>query len=48
MRDYGFYIWTSYAAAAAVLLINVLLPLHEGRKVCRRLREYYRSRDGGR
>ena len=47
MSDYGFYIWTSYGAAALILLLNVLLPLRERKNLFRRLREFYRAKDGG-
>lgn len=42
MGDYGFYVWTSYALAAAVLVLNVVLPLRQSRTVRTRLKEYYR------
>ena len=44
MDRYAFYIWTSYALAALVLVINVLLPLWQRRGVFQRLREFYRLR----
>lgn len=42
MGQYGFYIWTSYAAAAVVLLVNIALPLRRRRTVRRQLEEFYR------
>ena len=44
MGRYAFYIWTSYALAAIVLLVNVVLPLWQRRGVLQRLREFYRLR----
>ena len=44
MDRYGFYIWTSYALAAVVLVVNVWLPLRQRRGVFQRLREFYRLR----
>ena len=45
MGNYGFYIWTSYTVAGVILLVNVLLPLRQGKAVRRRLREFYRAQD---
>lgn len=42
MGTYGFYVWTSYAAAAVVLLLNIALPLRRRKTVRRQLEEYYR------
>jgi len=47
VSDYGFYIWTSYGAAALILLINVLLPLRARKNLFRRLREFYRATGRG-
>ena len=47
MSDYDFYIWTSYGAAALILLLNVLLPLRQRKNLFRRLREFYRAMDRG-
>jgi len=33
MGGYAFYVWTSYGLALAVLLINVILPLRQRRKL---------------
>ena len=44
MDRYAFYIWTSYALAAIVLVANVLLPLWQRRGVLQRLRQFYRLR----
>lgn len=41
MGGYGFYVWWSYGIAAAVLLLNVWLPL-------RRLKRLLRAADGRR
>lgn len=41
MGNYGFYVWTSYALAALVLTINILVPLLERKAVRARLKEYY-------
>ena len=45
MSNYGFYIWTSYAVAAVILVVNVLLPLRRSKIVRQRLREFYRLKD---
>jgi heme exporter protein D len=42
MGGYGLYVWGSYAAAAAVLIANVWLPLRAARRVRRRLHELHR------
>jgi len=44
MGGYGSYIWASYALAATVLVVNVLLPLRRRKTVRRQLKEYYRLR----
>jgi len=33
MGGYAFYVWTSYGIALAVLLINVILPLRQRKKL---------------
>ena len=33
MGGYAFYVWTSYGIALFVLLINVILPLRQHRKI---------------
>ena len=33
MGGYAFYVWTSYAVALAVLLINLILPLRRKTEV---------------
>jgi heme exporter protein D len=33
MGGYAFYVWTSYGLALAVLLVNVILPLRQRRKL---------------
>ena len=44
MGRYAFYIWTSYALAAVILVVNIWLPLWQRRNVFQRLREFYRLR----
>lgn len=46
MGPYGAYIWSAYAIAAVVLVLNVVLPLQRRKIVHRQLREYYRSKTG--
>lgn len=38
MGGFAFYVWTSYALAAVVLGLNVILPLMRRRSVVRDLR----------
>ena len=33
MGGYAFYVWTSYGIALVVLLINVILPLRQRKKL---------------
>lgn len=33
MGGYGFYVWSSYGIALIVLLLNVILPLRQRRKL---------------
>ena len=33
MGGYAFYVWTSYGIALAVLLLNVILPLRQRKKL---------------
>ena len=33
MGGYAFYVWTSYGLALVVLLINVILPLRQRKKL---------------
>ena len=33
MGGYAFYVWTSYGIALFVLLVNVILPLRQRRKL---------------
>jgi heme exporter protein D len=35
MGGYAFYVWTSYGIALLVLLVNVITPLRQRRKVRR-------------
>ena len=47
MGGYAFYVWSSYAITLVVLLINVLVPLRNRRKlladIARRARRAQRS-----
>ncbi len=40
MGGHGFYVWSSFAIVAVVMLLNVVLPL----RTARRLREEIRAR----
>jgi len=42
MGGYALYVWSVYAIAAVVLVLNVLHPLVRRRAVLRRLHDYYR------
>ncbi len=42
MGGYGAYVWSSYATAAVVLGLNVIVPLGQRRRALTRLREFYR------
>jgi heme exporter protein D len=33
MGGYGFYVWTSYGIALVVLLLNIILPARQHRKL---------------
>ena len=33
MGGYGFYVWTSYGLAMIVLLLNVILPIRQRKKL---------------
>lgn len=33
MGGYAFYVWTSYGLAALILLINIVVPLRQRRKL---------------
>ena len=44
MGGYGLYVWTSYLAAAIVLLLNVWIPLRRNQSARRALQEFYRAR----
>ena len=50
MGGYAFFVWTSYAIVALVLILNVLLPLRERRQVLAELRRKARrtAREGHR
>ena len=45
MGQYASYISIAYAAAAVILVINVLLPWRRSKTVRRRLHEFYRMRN---
>jgi heme exporter protein D len=38
MGGYAFYVWTAYGLSAAILLLNVLLPLAREKRLLRELR----------
>ncbi len=42
MGGHALYIWASYAGAAVVLVLNVLVPLRRRKAVHKTLREFYR------
>jgi heme exporter protein D len=44
MGGYAFYVWTSYAVAAAVLAANVILPLVRRSRLLADLRRRARAR----
>jgi heme exporter protein D len=44
MGGYALYVWPAYAAAALVLLLNVLAPWRRDKAVRRALQEFYRTR----
>ncbi|NOR69062.1 MAG: heme exporter protein CcmD [Methylomarinum sp.] len=37
MGGYGFYVWTSYAIAFVVLLLNVIVPMIQRKQLLRQL-----------
>jgi len=37
MGGYGFYVWTSYAIAFVVLILNVIIPMFQRKKFLREL-----------
>ena len=41
MGGYAQYVWSAYALAALVLVVNALQPLVRRRSVLKRLRNYY-------
>jgi len=44
MGGYAFYVWTSYALTAAILVANVVVPLQRRRKLVDDLRRRLRAR----
>ena len=45
MGGYAFYVWTSYAITAAVLVLNVVIPVRQGNAQRRRLRRALSEND---
>ncbi len=43
MGSYGIYVWSSYAIAAVVLLLNYLIPVFKSRQIIRRLTKMHAS-----
>ncbi len=43
MGGYGVYVWSSYGFAAAVLAVNVIIPLYRRGTVIRILRQLSRA-----
>ena len=37
MGGYGFYVWTAYAIAFVVLVLNIVLPIMQRKRVLRQL-----------
>jgi heme exporter protein D len=46
MGGYGLYVWSAYGFAAAVLIINVIVPLRRRTTVVRLLRQLTRAETG--
>ena len=46
MGGYGLYVWSAYGFAAAVLVINVIVPLRRRTAVVRLLRQLTRAESG--
>lgn len=46
MGGYGLYVWSAYGFAAAVLAINVIVPLRRRTVVVRLLRQLTRAEAG--
>jgi heme exporter protein D len=46
MGGYGLYVWSAYGFAAAILLINVIVPLRRRTTVVRWLRQLTRAETG--
>lgn len=42
MGGYALYVWGAYTFAAAVLALNVIVPLRRGKAVRAALREFHR------
>lgn len=42
MGGYAVYVWSSYAFAAVVLAVNVVIPLRRHKAVVRKLRRFLR------
>ena len=41
MGGYAFYVWTSYAIVAALMAVNLIVPLRRDRRVRERLRRQF-------
>ena len=46
MGGYAFYVWTAYAIATLVLVLNVVLPMRDARVQQQRLRRALTENDG--
>ncbi len=46
MGGYGLYVWSAYGFAAAVLVVNVIVPLRRRTIVLRLLRQLTRAESG--
>jgi heme exporter protein D len=44
MGGYAFYVWTSYGIAAVVLVLNILIPLRQHRRLLVRIARRARRR----
>jgi heme exporter protein D len=45
MGGYALYVWGSYAAAAIVLVFNIVAPFRRRESLRRQLKEFYRNRE---
>jgi len=37
MGGYGFYVWSSYAVAALILIANIILPIYQRKSMLNKL-----------